>query len=241
MSPIKPEYSRKSPPLRYVAQQLLKHYGKLPWFEKWDPFVMLIQTILSQHTNDKNRDYAFSRLQKTLPITPSDMVDAPLKTIQTAIRSAGLWRIKAKRIREVSQAVIDNFNSDLEKIIKQPLDEARSALLSLPGVGYKTADILLLFYGRQLVIPLDTHCLRLTQRLGYGDGKNYEATRKRLLQELPNDPDTLFQFHTGLITHGRQICNARNPKCSQCFLQKKCPSAEFFLTQASKLKKNSLK
>ena len=221
------------PSLKWVFRRLLSRYGEQPWFPVEDPFALLIGTILSQNTNDKNRDRAFAQLKQTIPITPSSMATADIRTLQKAIRSAGLWRIKATRIRQVARKVLDEYGGDIDQVIRGPLETARSSLLALPGIGYKTTDILLLCYGRHPVIPLDTHCLRVSQRLGYGNGKDYEATRKRLQQPFSNDPRALYQLHIGIITHGRQICHARRPKCIECMLKPKCPSADMYLREAA--------
>ncbi|MHA1713093.1 MAG: endonuclease III domain-containing protein [Candidatus Ranarchaeia archaeon] len=219
---------QQAPSLKWAYEELLRRYGERPWPKKQDPFVTLIQTILSQHTNDKNRDRAFLQLQKSFQISPKNLSIASIKDIENAIRTAGLWRIKAKRIREVAQTVLKDLNGDLASVIKEDLLSARTKLLNLPGIGFKTADILLLFNGHKPVIPLDTHCLRVTHRLGYGNGRDYEHTRKSLEQIFPRDPWLLYQLHMCFITHGRQICRARTPKCGECPISDRCPSKKIF-------------
>ena len=213
-----------APPLSWVSGKFQKTYGTANFPPKQSPFAMLVHTILSQHTNDKNSGRAFQELQQTIPVTPQNILNTPLTELQRLIKSAGLWRIKSQRIVEVARIVNEQYNGCLEQLFTEPLERIREGLLQFPGIGYKTADILLLFYAHLPVLPLDVHCLRVTKRLGYGNGKNYEATRARLEQGLSSDPEVYFQFHTGLIQHGRQICHARSPKCSRCPLQTKCLS-----------------
>jgi endonuclease-3 len=210
-----------------IIQKLEQFYGveKKDW--ELAPFPLLVNVVLSQHTNDINSGLAFERLQQVInPMTPQAILDNPPSTIQTAIKPAGLWRIKTKRLKEIAETVITEHQGDLRPILLSglPLQEARKSLLDLPGVGEKTADILLLFKGNYPVFPLDTHCLRLSVRLGFiATSKKYDAVRLVLQEQLPSTSDMMKRSHLIIITHGRQICKAITPECYRCPIVKLCP------------------
>jgi endonuclease-3 len=159
-------------------------------------------------------------------LTPKKVIDTQPSKIQTAIKPAGLWRIKTRRIKEIANSVLKKYNGDLGSLLLNsfPLEEVRNSLLDLPGVGKKTADILLLFKGNYPVFPLDTHCLRLSVRLGFiPSSKKYDAVRFAFQDQLPNDPEIMKRGHLIIIKHGRQICKAIKPECYECPIDSLCP------------------
>lgn len=185
------------------------------------PFQGLILTILSQNTRDEYALKAFSNLRRVVPITAERLASTGESEIAEAIRSAGLYREKAKRIKEVSRVVSEVWGK-LDAILKLPLPEARAKLLSLPGVGFKTADVLLLFYGGKPVIPVDTHVRRVSARLGLAPSRGgYEEVRRAL--EEAYRPEDYLDVHLLLISLGRSYCRARKPLCSSCPVTDLCP------------------
>ena len=213
--------------LQQIVRILESSYGTPRSRSKINPFSLLVHTVLSQNTSDINSSRAFSQLTKSVGSTPQILSQTPVQKIQKVIRVAGLYRVKAPRIKKLAKIVMTKFNGDLQKLFTQPLFEARKYLLSLPGVGFKTADILLLFYGKYPILPLDTHCLRVASRLGYSlksnkSNPNYEQIRTTLESELPRNTKELYKAHILLITHGRTTCKAQKPLCPQCPLQNMC-------------------
>jgi endonuclease-3 len=188
-----------------------------------DPFETLIITIISQNTADRNTAVAFENLSNNFEITPEALFKAQISQIEKTIKTAGLYKTKAKTIQQTSSQILKKHNGTIDNILKLPLEEARKTLMQFKGVGPKTADVVLLFSANQPTIPIDTHVNRVTKRLGFTSPKsNYEKTRSDI-QRLFNPSDCL-KVHLLLIEHGRKVCKAQNPKCSQCPINKQCPS-----------------
>lgn len=188
------------------------------------PFQTLIHTILSQNTNDRNSTAAMRRLKKRYRITPKVLSRARVGDVARCIRSAGLYRSKAPRIIEVSRIVDSEYAGRLAQILILPYDQAKEKLTALPGVGPKTADILLAFAGDHLVIPVDTHIARVSKRLGIAPpNADYEEIRMGLENLIP--ARNRLQLHLSLIAFGRAICKAPKPRCAVCPLSHLCPSS----------------
>jgi endonuclease-3 len=188
-----------------------------------DPYRTLILTVLSQATADRNSDRAFRNLQKRFPVTPDAISKADVKDIEDAIRVGGLYRNKARVIKAVSRMILEQHNGSLDFIYSFPLEEARKTILELPGVGPKTADVVLLFCANKPTIPVDTHVNRVSKRLGLAPEKaDYEGVRKGL-ENLYSPEDSLI-VHLMFISHGRKFCKARKPLCKVCPVNALCPS-----------------
>jgi endonuclease-3 len=203
-----------------IHDLLLSEYGERVW-RPHDPVATLVSTILSQNTNDVNRDRAFERLQGRFP-TWEAVRDAPLEKLVEAVRPAGLAPTKAPRIQEALRRITaERGKISLDFVATLPLEEARGWLLSIPGVGPKTAAIVLLFALGRPAFPVDTHVHRVTRRLGLIPDKSSREKAHELLEALV-PPDIYYTFHLNLIEHGRAVCHARNPECARCVLQDQC-------------------
>lgn len=199
---------------------LLNEYGDHPWQPR-DPIATLVSTILSQNTNDVNRDVAFERLRERFP-TWEAVRDAPEETLVEAIRPAGLGPTKAPRIQEALRRITEEGGEiGLDFLREAPLDEARKWLLSIPGVGPKTAAIVLCFAFGEPAFPVDTHVHRVTRRLGLIPQSASREKAHALLEELV-PADICYPFHLNLIEHGRAVCRARKPACGRCVLREEC-------------------
>jgi endonuclease-3 len=188
-----------------------------------DPFKTLIITIISQNTADRNTARAFENLSKNFPITPEALANAEKTRIEECLKIAGLYKNKARVIKEVSRIILEKFGGSLKPILTMPFEEARKTLMQLPGVGPKTADVVLLFSANQPTIPIDTHVKRVSKRLALAPANgNYEDTRKAL-QSLYK-PEDYLDIHIMLILLGRKYCRARNPLCQKCPVNNLCPS-----------------
>jgi len=188
-----------------------------------DPFKTLIITVISQNTNDRNTARAFENLSKRFSITPDALAKASVKEIEDAIRVAGLYRNKSKVIRELSRVILEEFNGSLDFIYSMPLEEARKMLLRIPGVGPKTADVVLLFCAEKPTVPVDTHVNRVSKRLGLAPpNANYDGVRLTLQSLFPSEE--YFPVHILLILLGRKCCKARKTLCKPCPVNMLCPS-----------------
>jgi endonuclease-3 len=207
-----------------MLTKILRRFPVRDWSGSTAPFETLVGTILSQNTNDLNRDRAMEKLQRRFQITPEALSQAPIDELIECIRPAGLYRVKGPRIKQISSIVLDRFRGDLDYVLKRDPAEARSMLMELPGVGYKTADILLAFVARYPTIPVDTHVMRVSKRLGVvGKKAGYEETRLAL--ERLVSPKSRRRMHLALIRFGREICKAPVPLCPQCLVNRRCPSS----------------
>jgi endonuclease-3 len=183
-----------------------------------------VRIILSQNTSYKNEAMAYRRLEESMGVAPAILADSPVEAIAEAIRPAGMHNKRSKTLKSVSQAVLEKYGGDIEPVLDKPYHEAREELLDLPGVGQKTADVLLMFDAGKEVIPVDRHIFRITKRLQLvPENAGYEEVRRTL--EAAALADRHVDVHVLLIRFGREVCQARNPKCSECFLLDICPNA----------------
>jgi endonuclease-3 len=214
--------------IRAILTRLQKHFGPLVPPRSVDPLDELILTVLSQHTSDLNADRAFSELRRSFP-TWRDVVDAPSDRVADAIRGGGLANTKAPRIQAILREVRDREGTfDLSVLRDLPDAQARGYLTSLPGIGPKTAAVVLSFALGRDAIPVDTHVHRVTRRLGMIPPKASAERADRVLHELV--PDGLrTPLHVALIRLGREICKAPIPRCRQCPLRDLCPTASRYL------------
>ena len=185
-------------------------------------FETLVVTVISQNTADRNTARAFENLSKKFPITPEALSEAPLSGIEESLKVAGLYRNKARAIKRIAKIVMENFGGALNFIHELPFEEARRILLELPGIGPKTADVLLLFRAKKPTIPIDTHIKRVSKRLGFAPkDADYEEIREKL--QALYSPKDYFDVHILLIMLGRKYCKARKPNCKDCPINNLCP------------------
>ncbi len=205
-----------------ISRRLIEHYGR---YEERDgsPFDVLIATILSQNTTDKNSHRAFASLYSKYD-TPEKLAKAPEKEIADLIRIGGLYEQKAKLIKQIAQLVLDEYDGTLDFVCDADPEAARKELLSIKGVGPKTADCVLLFSCGRDVIPVDTHVFRITKRLGIvPEAASHEEVHRLLMDEVP--AGERGSVHVDLIRFGREICKAQNPQHDKCFLIDLCDYA----------------
>jgi endonuclease-3 len=197
--------------------------------EKQDPFKILISTILSARTKDTNTREATKRLFSQYK-TPQEISNAPVDELEELIYTAGFYRVKAKRIKEVAKIINNKYHGEVP-------DEKRD-LLSLPGVGGKTANCVLVYAFKKPAIPVDTHVHRISNRLGWVSTKSPEKTEKELIEILPKDQ--WIRINRLFVRFGQEICIPTNPKCDICPLQDICPKDfSMEITLKKKRKKKS--
>ncbi len=174
----------------------------------------LILTVLSQSTNDRNRDVAFLRLRERFSSWEA-VRDAPNEDVEAAIRPGGISKVKSRRIQDILHALPDDLDG-------RHLRD-RDFLTSLPGVGRKTAACVLLFAYGERDVPVDTHVSRVGTRLGlFRPGAPFEELHDDMLAITP--PGQELELHVNLLRHGRRTCHARRPSCGECALQRMCPT-----------------
>ena len=204
-----------------VQQRLLDFYGYPEWRNPLPPLDELVSTILSQNTNDVNRDVAFEALKDQFPSWEA-VRDADPEAVKDAIRPAGLANQKGPRIQNVLRSITEQCGSlNLDFLKDYSVEEARQWLLQFKGVGPKTAAIVLQFSLDKPAFPVDTHVHRITGRIGLRPEK-MNADKTHLLMEELLPPDTYYAAHLNIIRLGREICQARRPKCPECPLQDIC-------------------
>ena len=204
---------------------ILQNNFSLPsWIDlQRTPFQVLIRTVLSQATASRNTAKAFENLSRKFSIDPQALATADTRDIEEAIRVAGLYRNKSKMIKRISEVILEQFGGSLDFIHTSPLEEARKTLLTIPGIGPKTADVTLLFCAKKPTIPIDTHVNRVSKRLGLVPLEaDYEETRKSL--QSIYQPEDYLAVHLLLISLGRKYCKAKKPLCNQCPVSELCPS-----------------
>ena len=204
--------------LRAVRDRLRRAYGRPLPRPHGAPVDELVLTVLSQNTNDRNRDVAYRRLRARFADW-REVREAQPAEIEEAIRPGGLAPTKSVRIRRILDALGDD---DLEWLAEASVEEGRDFLCALPGVGRKTAACVLLFSYGLHDVPVDTHVHRVGVRLGLFEAKD---SLERCHDELNRltEPHAGYEVHTALIRHGRRTCTARAPRCGGCPLLTLCP------------------
>jgi endonuclease-3 len=214
--------------VREIHRRLKRTYGPLEAPRRLDPLEELVLTILSQNTNDTNRDRAYEAMRRRYP-TWEAVAEARVKDLIDAIRVGGLANTKAPRIIEALREIrVREGGFDLAWMYEASDERVRDYLMSLPGVGPKTAACVLAFSLGRSVIPVDTHVLRVATRLGLvPEGTGATMAHDVLASLIP--PRLRLPMHVGLIRHGRGVCRSGLPFCEGCPLQDLCPSAAGFL------------
>lgn len=209
---------------------LEEKYGKYWWPVEYpkdvstDPFKNLIITVLSQNTSEINCVRAYRGLASKFNVKPEVLVQADVAQIKEAIRSGGLYNVKSKRIKQLSKTVLEEFNGDLTSTLALPKEEGKKQLMKLPGIGDKTADVLLATrHGYHEVFVVDTHMNRIAKRLGLvKENAKYNETQQAIKHFLPKDERTGGLFW--LLA--KYTCRAQRPKCRECPLNKMCDYAK---------------
>jgi endonuclease-3 len=217
------------PPARRVKairDRLRMVYGTPGAEPHGHPIAELVLTVLSQSTNDRNRDVAYFRLRDRFT-TWEDVRDAPVDAVEEAIRPGGISKVKSARIVSILRAIAPEGPLSLDGLRDMSVPEAQEYLTSLPGVGRKTAACVLLFALGMRDVPVDTHVSRVGTRLGLFRPKApFLEMHDEMLTLTPRGAE--LELHMNLLRHGRRTCHARRPECGDCALARMCPSAFSF-------------
>ncbi len=207
-----------------IHRRLLEFYGHPEWRDPMPPLDELVCTILSQNTNDTNRDKAYRALRERYP-TWEAVRDAPEAEVIQTIRVAGLANQKGPRIQNVLRQIsAERGGLSLEFLRDWPPERVHAWLTGFKGVGPKTAAIVMCFSLNMPAFPVDTHVYRVSGRLGLRPARmSVEKAHRHLAAQLP--PETYYAAHLNFIRLGREICTARRPECARCPLNDLCPYA----------------
>ncbi len=217
-----------------AVELMAQEYGPFPEERRLPPTEEMVFTILSQHTSDINSGRAFARLMERFG-TLEAVARGSIPEIEEAISPGGLAKVKAPRIKEVLGKVLElNGGSlDLSFLREMPLAEAKAWLRQLPGIGPKSAGIVLNFSLGMPAMAIDTHIYRVCQRLRAIDGKT-NADKAHDVMEAKVPPEEVFNFHIAFITHGRRVCRAQRPLCVECVVGEMCPSRGRLMAKTAK-------
>jgi endonuclease III len=234
---IRPRRAKVTPPepdrthVRAIRDQLRSFYGRPRNEPHGAPLDELILTVLSQNTNDRNRDVAYARLRARFPRSETDsrspdwaaVAVAPVEAVEEAIRPGGISNVKSRRMQAMLGAIAAETGSlELGMLADLPRERAIEFLERLPGVGRKTTACVLLFAFDRPELPVDTHVYRVSSRLGLIREKaSFVEAHEVLL--AATDPEDVYELHVNLIRHGRRLCTARSPQCDRCPLLELCP------------------
>jgi endonuclease-3 len=207
--------------LTRIRERLRSAYGTPSLPPHFAPLDELILTVLSQSTNDRNRDVAYLRLRERFGGSWEAVRDAPVEEVEEAIRPGGISKVKSERIQAILDTIGDPLS--LDGLADLPVAEARDVLTALPGVGRKTAACVLLFSFGARDVPVDTHVGRVGQRLALlPEVASFDRLHDAMLELTPRGAE--LELHVNLLRHGRRTCHAQRPACGRCVLRRSCPS-----------------
>ncbi|HEC96109.1 MAG TPA: endonuclease [Euryarchaeota archaeon] len=202
---------------------LIECCGVEGWWPSNDPFEISVQAILTQNTNWKNVMKATKNLKEKGLIDPKRMYEAPLEVLEDAIRPAGFYKLKAKRLKEFLEFVMTRLDGDITRLRNIPMEDARNMLLSVHGIGKETADTILLFALNLPIMVVDAYTKRVLRRLGFDMPNNYDEIRKMLEKASPKkDAKTYKLLHSAFDELAKNYCKKKTPICSKCPLEKYC-------------------
>ena len=203
--------------IEFIKEQFIKHYTQaVTELEYTNDFELLIAIILSAQCTDKRVNIITPPLFKKYP-TPKDLASADLEDIKELLKSCSFFNNKAKNIIKMAQSVEELYGGKIPHDSKQ--------LMSLAGVGNKTANVFLIEADGANLMAVDTHVFRVSHRLGLSDAKTVDKTEAQLVKKLKDD---LHIFHQAMVLFGRYICKAVKPECDKCFLTDVCKTKESF-------------
>ena len=204
-------------------ERLLATYGDNPLVPRREPMHELVSTMLSHRTTGKNEDLAYERMWQRFGSWEA-IRDAPVEELAEAIAPSNFAEVKAPNIKKTLARIIEERGEATIDFLKEmPTDEALKWLVALPGVGVKTATLVLLFCFAKPVLPVDTHVHRVSQRLGLiGPKVDPTAAHPILLALLPPEPPVLYNFHLNMLRHGQKVCVWGAPRCARCPLTEIC-------------------
>ena len=211
-----------------IYNQLLEYFGHQDWWptinKKNPKFEIIIGAILTQQTTWKNVEKAIKNLIDVNLINPKKLFNLSIGDLENLIKPCGFYKVKAKRLRNFLKYLIENFNGDVNKMFKKPLEELRKELLSVNGIGSETCDSILLYAGEMPVFVVDAYTYRLCERYPIINSKNYEEVREFFENNITKDVNLFKEFHALIVELGKNFCKVK-PLCNKCPLKEVCKNA----------------
>ncbi len=203
-----------------VYDLLFNHYGPQKWWPGDTPFEIMIGAVLIHNTHWKNVTKAINNLQERNLLSLPSLHDASYEEIADCIRPSGYYNIKAKRLRNLLQMIVEQYDGDLESLLSDSTDGARENLLSVKGIGQETADAILLYCGNHPVFVVDTYTHRVFSRHNLvPDECGYEELQEEFTRRLPSDSKLFNEYHALIVNVGKDFCKKTTPLCEQCPLK----------------------
>ncbi len=213
--------------LQQVVKRLQSHYGEQKPPKLAGPWEMILWENVAYLADDERRQQAFETLKKRNGTKPTQILSASEEALLEVTRHGIMPEQFAKKLRKCAQIVLEEFDGDLEAVLKWSFAKAKKALQKFPGIGEPGAEKILLFTRTYPVLALESNGLRVLLRLGFGEETKSYATTYRLVQqsiknEISEDFDWLIQTHLRLRRHGQELCRRSKPKCQECPLAADC-------------------
>jgi len=219
----------KAGPLPALADYftaLLQAHGPQRWWPGRTRFEVIVGAILTQNTSWANVERTIADLRRERLLTPAAIENIAEARLGELIRSSGYFRQKARKLKEFVRFLRNNYDSSLNKMFRTPTAALREQLLEVHGIGPETADSILLYAGNRPVFVVDTYTRRILHRHGLADGKeSYEHIRALFEQSLPPDPAVYNEYHALIVHTGKEYCQAREARCTDCALRRFLPTA----------------
>lgn len=216
--------------VKKLYKLLYDHFGPRNWWPAETAFEVIIGAVLTQNTAWKNVELAIINLKKKGLMTAESIARASTKDLEKAAHPSGFYRQKAKRIKEISEFLIEEYDGDLDDIFNRPTGELRKELLGLKGIGPETADSILLYAAGKPVFVIDSYTKRLVNRLGLTEAKNYDELQVFFMKRLPSDVEMFNEYHALIVEFCKIICRPR-PLCGECFLVDHCSYFSSFIEE----------
>jgi endonuclease-3 related protein len=212
-------------PLDEVYRRLFDAFGPQHWWPGDSPLEVVVGAVLVQNTSWANVEKALARLREAELLDPHALLALPVEELEEYIRSAGYFRVKARRLHHLMQFLVERFDGSLEQMFQVPLGELRAELLNVNGVGPETADSILLYAGQLPSFVVDAYTYRVFVRHGWIEPEaDYAQLQDYCQSQLPDDPQLFNEFHALLVRLGKEFCRKTSPRCVQCPLRELLPA-----------------
>ena len=201
-----------------IYNKLRAHFGRQYWWPAETPFEVIVGAILTQQTAWKNVEKAICSLKKLNLMTPEAIAASDLETLEKAVYTSGFYRQKALRLKKLSEYLVKNYNGSLGKFFSMDMMEVRKELLGLDGVGFETADSILLYAGGKKIFVIDAYTKRMCTCLKLCSCNSYENLRHFFENNLPEDIELYKEYHALIVELGKNYCKTK-PDCEKCPLK----------------------
>jgi endonuclease-3 related protein len=209
--------------LHEIYERLVLAYGHPQWWPAESSFEVILGAILTQNTSWRNVELALENLRSKKLLTLSGLARISQSELAVLIRPAGYYNQKAKKLKIFLEYLDNTFQLNLEELLALPLKTLREELLKLWGIGEETADSICLYAANRPIFVVDAYTIRLFTRLGWvSQTITYSQMQALFMKNLEHDARVFNEYHALIITHGKERCRKRSPKCGQCILQEKC-------------------